>query len=46
MTRLDNLPERPPVIVQPPNDDSIAKAIEGAEGAAPTGSLLTQIDPR
>jgi hypothetical protein len=41
---LNNLPERPPVVVQPPKDDSIAKMIDGAAPAPATGSQLTQME--
>ena len=43
---LDSLPDRPPTVVQPPKDDSIAKMLDGAEAAPATGSLFTQMEPR
>jgi hypothetical protein len=36
---LANLPERPPVIVQPAAADAIARMIDGQDNAASTGSL-------
>lgn len=39
--QLDRLPEKPPVIVQPPIEDSIASMIENPDGEA-TGSIPDQ----
>jgi hypothetical protein len=44
---LDNLPERPPTIVQPQPDESIAKIIGNPDAAASTGSLFfSQMETR
>ena len=36
---LDRLPERPPVVVQPPPDDAIASMIENPDFEPPTSSV-------
>jgi hypothetical protein len=43
---LDRLPDRPPVVVQQPSDDSIATMIESANQGASLGSLMTEAEPR
>ncbi len=42
---LDQLPERPPQIVQPPPDDAIAAMIENPDSDGPTGSIAAE-EPR
>jgi hypothetical protein len=36
---FDRLPEKPPQIVQPPKDDTIAKMLENPDSEGPTGSV-------
>ena len=43
--QLDRLPEKPPVIVQPPIEDSIATMIENPDSEA-TGSIPDQREQR
>ena len=43
--QLDRLPEKSPVIVQPPPDDAIATMIENPDGEA-TGSIPDQTERR
>ena len=40
---LDQLPERAPVVVQPPAEDAIATMIENPDYAPPTGSVVGQV---
>src|SRR5688572_11542359 len=39
---LDQLPERAPVVVQPPVEDAIATMLENPDYAPPTGSVMGQ----
>ena len=43
---LDQLPERPPQIVQPPPDDAIASMIENPDSDGPTGSVPAEAEAR
>src|SRR5262245_15052038 len=43
---LDQLPERPPQIVQPPPDDAIASMIENPDSDGPTGSVPEAAEAR
>jgi hypothetical protein len=46
---LDDLPERPPAVVEPPVQDAIATMLENPDYAPPTGSIgpmTQQIEPR
>ena len=43
---LDNLPERPPVVMQPPVTDAIATMIENPDSDPPTGSVPAQMEQR
>ena len=42
---LDRLPERPPSIVQPPSEDTIARMIENPDNDPPTGSVPAEPEP-
>ena len=42
----DRLPERPPVVVQPPSDGAIATMIENPDSNPPTGSVPDPAEPR
>ena len=43
---LDNLPDRPLVLVQPPIEDAIATMIENPDSNPPTGSVPGPAEPR
>ena len=43
---LDRLPERPPVVVQPPVNDAIATMIENPDSDPPTGSVPDPMEQR
>jgi hypothetical protein len=40
---LDGLPERAPVVVQPPAEDAIATMLDNPDYAPPTGSVVGQM---
>jgi cell division protein FtsL len=43
---LDRLPERPPVVMQPPVTDAIATMIENPDSEPPTGSIPDSTEQR
>jgi cell division protein FtsL len=43
---LDGLPDRPPAVVQPPRDDTMARASDGEQAAAAAASLLGKTEQR
>jgi hypothetical protein len=43
---LDRLPEKAPIVVQEPIQDSIARMIENPDASPATGSLISQMEQR